>query len=213
MESETFMVLSKKRARKVIEEIIALYPHAKPSLNFTNHFELLVAVMLSAQTTDAAVNQVTPALFKAYPSPEAMAQASEADLAKYISRLGLYRNKAKYLKKCAQQLVEDFGGQVPHTRKELENLAGVGRKTANVVMSVGFGIPAFAVDTHVERICKHHDIVKKSASPLEVEQRVMEVLPKNEWLPAHQAMICFGREICHPRNPECDQYPQLYHFD
>ena len=78
---------------------------------------------------------------------------------------------------------------------------------------VGFGIPAFAVDTHVERICKHHDIVKKSASPLEVEQRVMEVLPKNEWLPAHQAMICFGREICHPRNPECDQYPQLYHFD
>lgn len=212
MESETFMVLSKKRARKVIEEIIALYPHAKPSLNFTNHFELLVAVMLSAQTTDAAVNQVTPALFKAYPSPEAMAQASEADLAKYISRLGLYRNKAKYLKKCAQQLVEDFGGQVPHTRKELENLAGVGRKTANVVMSVGFGIPAFAVDTHVERICKHHEIVKKSASPLEVEKRVMEVLPREEWLPAHQAMILFGREVCHPKNPECHNYPQLYDF-
>ncbi|EHI74018.1 endonuclease III [Streptococcus criceti] len=206
------MVLSKKRARKVIEAIIALYPDAKPSLNFANHFELLVAVMLSAQTTDAAVNTVTPALFEAYPTPETMAEASEADLAQCISRLGLYRNKAKYLKKCAQQLVEDFAGQVPQTRKELESLAGVGRKTANVVMSVGFGIPAFAVDTHVERICKHHDIVKKSASPLEVEKRVMEVLPKGEWLPAHQAMILFGREICHPKNPECHNYPQLYDF-
>ena len=99
------------------------------------------------------------------------------------------------------------------TREELESLAGVGRKTANVVMSVGFGIPAFAVDTHVERICKHHDIVKKSATPLEVEKRVMDVLPKSEWLAAHQAMIYFGRAICHPKNPECDQYPQLYHFD
>lgn len=206
------MVLSKKRARKVIEEIIALYPDAKPSLNFANHFELLVAVMLSAQTTDAAVNTVTPSLFAAFPTPEVMAEASEADLANYISHLGLYRNKAKYLKKCAQQLVQDFGGQVPQTRKELESLAGVGRKTANVVLSVGFGIPAFAVDTHVERICKHHDIVKQSASPLDVEKRVMEILPREKWLPAHQAMILFGREICHPKNPECHNYPQLYDF-
>ena len=143
------MVLSKKRARKVIEEIIALFPDAKPSLNFTNHFELLVAVMLSAQTTDAAVNTVTPALFKAYPTPREMAAASESEIASYIARLGLYRNKAKFLKKCAQQLLDDFGGQVPHTRKELENLAGVGRKTAHVVMSVGFGIPAFAVGTQM----------------------------------------------------------------
>ena len=206
------MVLSKKRARKVIEEIIALFPDAKPSLNFNNYFELLVAVILSAQTTDAAVNTVTPTLFKAYPNPEKMAAAGEADIAKYISRLGLYRNKAKFLKKCAQQLLDDFDGQVPQTRAELESLAGVGRKTANVVMSVGFGIPAFAVDTHVERICKHHDIVKKSATPLEVEKRVMDVLPPERWLPAHQAMIYFGRAICHPKNPECEHYPQLYHF-
>ena len=143
------MVLSKKRARHVIEEIIALFPDAKPSLDFRNHFELLVAVMLSAQTTDAAVNKATPALFEAYPSPRDMATAGEADIAKYISRLGLYRNKAKFLKKCAQQLLDDFDGQVPQTRAELESLAGVGRKTANVVISVGFGIPAFAVDTHV----------------------------------------------------------------
>ncbi|MBF0788257.1 MULTISPECIES: endonuclease III [unclassified Streptococcus] len=207
------MVLSKKRARKVIEEIIALYPDAKPSLDFRNHFELLVAVMLSAQTTDAAVNKVTPALFEALPSPEKMAAASESEIAGYISRLGLYRNKAKFLKECAQQLLSQHGGEVPKTREELEALSGVGRKTANVVMSVGFGIPAFAVDTHVGRICKHHDIVKKSATPLETEKRVMEVLPPELWLKAHQAMIYFGREVCHPKSPECANYPQLYEFD
>ncbi|MGT2800905.1 endonuclease III [Streptococcus marmotae] len=207
------MVLSKKRARKVIEEIIALYPDAKPSLDFRNHFELLVAVMLSAQTTDAAVNKVTPALFVALPTPEKMAAASESEIASYISRLGLYRNKAKFLKECAQQLLDQHNGVVPQTREELEALSGVGRKTANVVMSVGFGIPAFAVDTHVGRICKHHDIVKKSATPLETEKRVMEVLPPELWLKAHQAMIYFGREVCHPKNPECANYPQLYEFD
>ncbi len=206
------MVLSKKRARKVLEEIIALFPDAKPSLDFTNHFELLVAVMLSAQTTDAAVNKATPGLFAVFPTPQAMSVATESEIASHISRLGLYRNKAKFLKKCAQQLLDDFDGQVPQTREELESLAGVGRKTANVVMSVGFGIPAFAVDTHVERICKHHDIVKKSATPLEVEKRVMDILPPEQWLAAHQAMIYFGRAICHPKNPECDQYPQLYDF-
>ena len=193
------MVLSKKRARHVIEEIIALFPDAKPSLDFRNHFELLV-------------NKVTPGLFAAFPTPQAMSVATESEIASHISRLGLYRNKAKFLKKCAQQLLDDFDGQVPQTREELESLAGVGRKTANVVMSVGFGIPAFAVDTHVERICKHHDIVKKSATPLEVEKRVMDVLPPEEWLAAHQAMIYFGRAICHPKNPECDHYPQLYDF-
>ena len=124
-------------------------------------------------------------------TPQAMSVATESEIASHISRLGLYRNKAKFLKKCAQQLLDDFDAQVPQTREELESLAGVGRKTANVVMSVGFGIPAFAVDTHVERICKHHDIVKKSATPLEVEKRVMDILPPEQWLAAHQAMIYF----------------------
>lgn len=206
------MVLSQKRARHVIREIIKLFPDAQPSLDFRNHFELVIAVLLSAQTTDKAVNLATPALFEAYPTPELMAAAEVEDLAKYISRLGLYRNKAKFMKQCAQQIVTDFGGVVPHTRKELESLAGVGRKTANVVMSVGFGIPAFAVDTHVERICKHHDIVKKSATPREVEDYVCKILPPEEWLAAHQAMIYFGRAICHPQHPECADYPQLYDF-
>ena len=155
------MVLSKKRARKVIEEIIALFPDAKPSLNFNNYFELLVAVILSAQTTDAAVNTVTPTLFKAYPNPEKMAAASESEIASYIARLGLYRNKAKFLKKCAQQLLDDFDGQVPHTRKELESLAGVGRKTANVVMSVGFGIPAFAEKAFLSGFLRNNQYVSQ----------------------------------------------------
>ncbi|MDO4774591.1 MAG: endonuclease III [Aerococcaceae bacterium] len=205
-------MLSKKRARYVIEQIIALYPDAKPSLDFRNAFELLVAVTLSAQTTDAAVNKVTPALFERFPTPEAFAFAEPEHIEPYISKLGLYRNKAKFLHECGKQLVERFGGEVPQTREELQSLAGVGRKTANVVLSVGFGIPAFAVDTHVTRICKHHKIVKQSASVLEIEKRVMEVLPPELWLPAHQAMIYFGREICSPHNPKCIHYPQLYNF-
>ena len=176
------MVLSKKRARKVLEEIIALFPAAKPSLDFTNHFELLVAVMLSAQTTDAAVNKATPGLFAAFPTPQAMSVATESEIASHISRLGLYRNKAKFLKKCAQQLLDDFDGQVPQTREELESLAGVGRKDSQCCYECRIGIPAFAVDTHVERICKHHDIVKKSSTPLEVEKRVMDILPPEQWL-------------------------------
>ncbi|MEY8461970.1 endonuclease III [Streptococcus merionis] len=207
------MVLSKKRARHVIEEIIALFPDAKPSLDFRNHYELLIAVMLSAQTTDAAVNKVTPALFERFPTPKAAAEATPSEIAPYIARLGLYRNKAKFMHELSIQLLERFDGEVPHTRAELESLPGIGRKTANVVMSVGFGIPAFAVDTHVSRICKHHQIVKQSATPLEIEKRIMEVLPEDLWLPAHQAMIYFGRAICHPKNPKCDQYPQLYRFD
>ncbi|MGT2896082.1 endonuclease III [Streptococcus entericus] len=206
-------LLSKKNARHVIEEIIALFPDAKPSLDFRNHYELLIAVMLSAQTTDAAVNKATPALFERFPTPEEVALASPDEIAPYIARLGLYRNKAKFMYELSVQLLERFDGQVPHTREELESLPGIGRKTANVVLSVGFGIPAFAVDTHVSRICKHHKIVKATATPLEIEKRVTDILPQELWLPAHQAMIYFGRAICHPKNPECDHYPQLYTSD
>ena len=158
------------------------------------------------------MNKVTPKLFAIYPNAHALANSEEEVVIECIQSLGLYRNKAKNIRLCAQQLVERFNGEVPRTREELVQLAGVGRKTANVVLSVAFGLPAFAVDTHVERICKHHDIVKKSATPLEVEKRVMDVLPPEKWLAAHQAMIYFGRAICHPKNPECEHYPQLYDF-
>lgn len=207
------MVLSKKRARKVLEEIIALYPDVPPSLNFDSPFQLLIAVTLSAQTTDVAVNKVTPALFAAFPDPLSLALATPSQIEPYIATLGLYRNKAKFLHTCGQQLVEEFDSQVPKTREELTSLAGVGRKTANVVLSVGFGIPAFAVDTHVSRICKHHHLVKQNATPLEIEKRVCEVLPPELWLKAHQALIYFGREVCHPKNPQCHLFPQLYQFN
>ena len=196
------MVLSKKRARHVIEEIIALFPDAKPSLDFRNHFELLVAVMLSAQTTDAAVNKATPALFEAYPSPQDMAKAGEADIAKYISRLGLYRNKAKFIYQCCEQLMQRYGGEVPRTRKELMELAGVGRKTANVVLAVGFGTPAFAVDTHVDRVAKRLGFVPANATHLEVEEALMEIIPKEDWAQAHHAILFFGRYYSTAKNPK-----------
>ncbi|MDO4670900.1 MAG: endonuclease III [Aerococcus sp.] len=203
-------MLTKECTRHVIEEIIKLYPNVTSALHFNNPFELLVAVMLSAQTTDRAVNKLTPALFATYPTPKSLSEATPEEVAPYIQSIGLYRNKSQYLVKTAKKLVQDFNGDVPKTRKELESLPGVGRKTANVVLSVGFGIPAFAVDTHVTRIAKHHHIAEPDWTPRQIEERVMASLPKEEWLAAHQAMIYFGREICHPRHPECENYPQLY---
>ena len=141
-------MLTDECAYQTLHAMMDLFPDAKPALNFDNHYQLLLAVMLSAQTTDVQVNKVTPALFKAYPTPFELAKASPSEVETYIKSLGLYRNKAKYLVQAAQQLVNDHHGQVPNCRKDLEALAGVGRKTTNVVLSVGFDIPAFAVDTH-----------------------------------------------------------------
>lgn len=197
---------SKRKSRDILEQIIAIYPDAKTILNYSNNFELLIAVMLSAQTTDVAVNKVTGALFQRFPTPADFAGATPAEIEPYIKSIGLYRNKAKHIFTCCNQLMADFNGDVPHTRKELESLAGVGRKTANVVLSVGFGIPAFPVDTHVSRVCKHHGIVPQNATPLEIEKIVTDLLPKKLWNQAHHSIIFFGRNICSPRNPKCDEY-------
>ncbi|MGO4939025.1 endonuclease III [Fundicoccus sp. Sow4_D5] len=203
-------MLTKECARKVIEEIMALYPDVETILNYRNNYELLVAVMLSAQTTDIAVNKATVALFERFPNPATVVQASPAEIEPYIQSIGLYRNKAKYLFQCCQQLVERFNGEVPSNRKDLESLAGIGRKTANVVLSVGFNIPAFAVDTHVSRVCKHHDLVPENATPRQIEDYIVSILPANQLTQAHQSIIFFGRNICHPRHPACENYPQLY---
>lgn len=205
-------MLSDINAQYVLREIIKLYPDAQPPLHFTNEFELLVAVMLSAQTTDKAVNKVTPALFEAYPTPLEMALASPKDIEPYIKTIGLYHNKARFLQACAQDLVEKHASQVPNTRKDLEALAGVGRKTANVVLSVAFNIPAVAVDTHVQRVCKHHLIVATNANTRQVEDRICHLLDPSEWTAAHHALIYFGREICTARNPKCHLYPQLFDY-
>lgn len=162
-------------ANEILDEIEKIFPDAQCELVHQTPFQLLIAVILSAQTTDVSVNKITPALFKAYPDAKAMAEAEIKDIESYIHSIGLYKNKARSLKKCSKDLIEKFDGQVPSTYKELMSLQGVGRKTANVVRSVAFDIPSFAVDTHVERVSKRlglakpYDSVEKSRRKIKTE--------------------------------------------
>ncbi|WP_228588232.1 endonuclease III [Alkalibacterium sp.] len=192
-------LLSAAETTQLIEAMGVMFPDAKAELTHKNAFELLIAVILSAQTTDVGVNKVTPRLFEAYPTPEKMAEADVAEIMDKIKTIGLYRNKAKFIKKCATDLVERFDSQVPKTHKELESLAGVGRKTANVVMSVAFDEPAIAVDTHVDRVSKKFDICPQNATVKQVEEALMKKLPKELWSIAHHRMIFFGRYQCPAR--------------
>ena len=194
-----------EKTNKVLDYFEELFPDAHCELNHQNVFELLVAVMLSAQTTDKKVNQVTASLFKKYPTVESFALASLEDLQDDIKIIGLYRNKAKNLKKMAQVLLEEYNGEVPKTRKELESLPGVGRKTTNVVLSVGFDEPAFAVDTHVERISKRLGFAKKDDTVNDVERKVCRSIPRDRWNKAHHQFIFFGRYFCKAQNPNCKE--------
>ncbi|GAA0486035.1 endonuclease III [Alkalibacterium sp. s-m-22] len=198
-------LLNATETTKLIEAMGVLYPDAKAELTHKNTFELLIAVILSAQTTDVGVNKVTPQLFEAYPNPEAMMEAEVEEIMDKIKTIGLYRNKAKFLKKCSEDLVVRFNGEVPRTHKELESLAGVGRKTANVVMSVAFDEPAIAVDTHVERISKRFNICSQKATVKQVEEILMEKLPRELWSIAHHRMIFFGRYQCPARAHDHDE--------
>jgi len=198
-------LLNATETTKLIEAMGVLYPDAKAELTHKNTFELLIAVILSAQTTDVGVNKVTPQLFEAYPNPEAMMEAEVEEIMDKIKTIGLYRNKAKFLKRCSEDLVARFNGEVPRTHKELESLAGVGRKTANVVMSVAFGEPAIAVDTHVERISKRFNICSQKATVKQVEEILMEKLPRELWSIAHHRMIFFGRYQCPARAHDHDE--------
>lgn len=197
-------LLNEIETTQVIEAMGRIYPEAKAELNHDSPFELLIAVILSAQTTDIGVNKVTPELFKAYPTPELMMDAKLADLEDKLKTIGLFRNKAKFIKNTSKKLVEDFDGSVPSTRKELESLPGVGRKTANVVLSVAFNKPAIAVDTHVERIAKKFNIVEQNASVIKVENALMEKLPEELWSRAHHWLIFFGRYQCPARKHDHD---------
>lgn len=198
-------LLTSEEATKVIQAMGQLFPEAKAELNHDSPFQLLIAVILSAQTTDVGVNKVTPGLFEAYPTPEALMQADREDIMEKIKTIGLYRNKAKFIKSCATDIVERFGGEVPQTRKELQSLAGVGRKTANVVMSVAFDEPAIAVDTHVNRISKKFNIAPEDASIRQVENCLMEKLPEDLWSPAHHWLIFFGRYQCPARDHDHEE--------
>lgn len=201
--------MNKEKTQRVLDYFEELFPDASCELNHSNVFELIVAVMLSAQTTDKKVNQVTEHLFKKYPTIESYANASLEDLQNEIKTIGLYRNKAKNLQKLAQTILQDFDGQVPSNRKDLESLPGVGRKTTNVVLSVGYDVPAFAVDTHVERISKRLGFAKKDDNVLTVEKKVCRSISRNLWNKSHHQFIFFGRYFCKAQNPNCNQC-QLY---
>ncbi|PTO35792.1 endonuclease III [Enterococcus mundtii] len=202
-------MLGEQRTMEAFEKMYEMFPEAHGELQHKNPYELLIAVILSAQATDVSVNKATPALFEAFPTPEDLAQAPLEEIIPKIKTIGLYRNKAKNIKACAQQLIDHFGGQVPQTREELVSLPGVGRKTANVVLGDAFGVPAIAVDTHVERVTKRLRICKLDASVQEVEQTLMKKVPENLWVKTHHTLIFFGRYHCTARSPRCEVCPLL----
>ncbi|MBO0413753.1 endonuclease III [Enterococcus hulanensis] len=202
-------MLSKERTMEAMSRMYDMFPDAVGELHSDSPFQLLIAVILSAQATDVSVNKATPALFSAYPTPEALAQAPMEDIIAKIKTIGLYRNKAKNIKACAQMLLDNYGGVVPATRDELIKLPGVGRKTANVVLGDAFGVPAIAVDTHVERVTKRLRICKLNASVTEVEATLMRKIPKELWVKSHHTLIFFGRYHCTARAPKCEICPLL----
>lgn len=190
---------------EILDILETKFPHAHCELIHRNAYELIVSVVLSAQTTDNAVNQVTPALFAAFPTPQALAKADLADIEAKIRRIGLYRNKAKSIQGLANAIIERYHGEIPSSMKELTSLPGVGRKTANVVRSVWFDIPSVAVDTHVERISKRLGLAKPQDSVSEVEEKLKRKIKRERWNRAHHLFIFFGRYACTARNPQCEQ--------
>ncbi len=190
-----------------LETLNQMFPDAKAELNYKNPFELLIAVVLSAQTTDKAVNKVTEKLFISYPDALSLSQANLMDVENIIKTIGLYHNKAKNIIGLSQVLVEKYDGQVPQIREQLEALPGVGRKTTNVVISNAFGIPALAVDTHVARVSIRLGLAKPTDSVLEIEKKLNRKIPKEYWLKVHHQMIFFGRYHCLSKNPKCNNCP------
>lgn len=191
----------------ILENLKTMYPDAKCELNYRNAYELIVAVALSAQTTDNAVNKVTPKLFEAFPTPYDLKEAPVEEISKYIKTIGLYRTKAKNIQGLASELVKHYQGEVPNDRELLMQLPGVGRKTANVVLSVYYHMPAIAVDTHVERVSKRLRLAYQNDNVLQVEMKLMRKIPKSDLSYAHHLFIFFGRYRCKSRNPECEGCP------
>lgn len=198
------------RSKEEVLSIMRIFERENPNpqceLNFHNPYTLLVAVVLSAQSTDKGVNKATEALFKVADTPQKMLILGEEKLKEYIKTIGLFNNKAKNIMALSRQLVDEFGGVVPADRDVLTTLAGVGRKTANVVMNVWYHQPTLAVDTHVMRIAHRLDF-SKGKTPLEVEQDLMKVLPDNMVINTNHWLVLFGRYICKAQKPLCDKCP------
>lgn len=195
-------VLSKNRIKEAAGILLEMYPEAECELEFGSVFQLLVAVVLSAQTTDKSVNQVTEVLFKKYPDAASIAAMEEPELQNILRRIGMYRTKARNVLNLARILMEEYNGEVPGDYEKLIRLPGVGRKTANVVLANGFGEQRIAVDTHVFRVANRIGFVEES-DVLKTELSLMKALPKNQWTRMHHALIWHGRRVCDARRPQC----------
>lgn len=206
---EIKIMLNNTQIRHCLDVIAEMFPDAEGELIHSNPFELVIAVLLSAQCTDKLVNKVTADLFKKYKTPEDYLAVPLEEVENDIRSIGLYRSKAKNIQKLCRTLIDDYNGEVPQTKEELVKLAGVGRKTANVVASVAFNEPAIAVDTHVERVSKRLGICRWKDSVIEVENTLMRKVPRDEWSVTHHRMIFFGRYHCKARNPNCPECPLL----
>ncbi len=199
-------MVKEKDISEILDILEQSYPDAECALHHQNVFQLIVAVALSAQTTDKSVNQVTPTLFERYPDAETLAEADVEEVSEYIKRIGMYRTKAKNIVAMAQKLCADFGGQVPDNYDSLISLPGVGRKTANVVLSVGFGQQRIAVDTHVFRVANRIGLVHEK-DVLKTELALMDRIPEERWSRTHHSLIFHGRQCCDARKPKCDSCP------
>jgi endonuclease-3 len=211
--SRTVSLTGRRRTREDLKKKIArtgaiatrlrqAYPELRVPLDYGTTFQLLVAVILSAQCTDAAVNKVTPELFRRFPTPHRMADAPLAEIESMIRTLGLFRAKARSLKACARQLVERFNSEVPAAMEELTTLAGVGRKTANVILGHAFNLPGIIVDTHCKRVSRRLDLTR-SEDPVQIERDLSKLLPPEQWTGFSHRLIIHGRRICHARKPDC----------
>lgn len=187
---------------EILAELEKLYPDAQPALHFNSPYELLIAVILSAQCTDERVNKVTAELFKNYNTPAAMLKLSQEELEKYIFSCGFYHSKAAHILSSSHDIMEKFGGEVPSSHSNLKSLAGVGQKTANVVYSVAFGGDAIAVDTHVFRVSNRLGLAHAD-NPLKTEEQLKSAIPQKNWSKAHHWLIYHGRQVCHSQKPDC----------
>lgn len=196
-------LLDDKSIPQVLNYLKEMHPDAMCALDHKNNYELLVSVVLSAQTTDVSVNKVTPVLFDKYPAPSDLAAADQKDVMEIIKTIGLYKNKSSNIIKLSQKLVDVFDGIVPSAFDELVSLPGVGRKTANVVLAEGFGVPRIAVDTHVFRVSNRIGLAH-AEDVTATEEQLMKRLPEDQWIAAHHLLIFHGRRICSARKPACE---------
>ena len=195
--------MNKADKKTALAELERLYKGAKPALHYKTPYELLIVVILSAQCTDERVNKVTAVLFEKHSTPETMLSLTQAQLEKYIFSCGFYRMKAAHILSASRDILERFHGEVPQTVEELTSLAGVGKKTANVVYSVAFGGDAIAVDTHVFRVSNRLGLAKGN-TPQKVEAGLNKAIPKKDWSSAHHWLIWHGRKVCHSQKPDCE---------